>query len=349
VGGTSLKELRDVNDVREFQIKEGRIFHSATHEEIIKGATSDLYFVRTRELLSYAGKENTPVVAEFFCSRAGVLAGIEEAFNLLKNKKISLWAIPEGEEMKEKEVVMRISGPYDEFGMYETALLGMLASASGWATAARACKDAAGDKPVFAFGARHVHPAVAPVMERAAVVGGAENCSCILGAKLLGKEPTGTVPHAAVLIIGDTVETALLYDRTMPPDSPRIILVDTFKDEAEETLRVAQALGDRLHAVRLDTPGERGGVTPGLVSEVRARLDQAGYNHVQIFVSGGITQERIPLLAEAGADAFGVGSYISGARPIDMTMDIKEIDGFPLAKRGRIPGITENPRLICYL
>ena len=65
-----------------------------------------------------------------------------------------------------------------------------------------------------------------------------------------------------------------------------------------------------------------------------------------ILVSGGITAERIPSLVEAGADAFGVGSYISAARPIDMTMDIKEIDGKPIAKRGRIPGITDNPRMI---
>jgi len=47
--------------------------------------------------------------------------------------------------------------------------------------------------------------------------------------------------------------------------------VDTFKDEAEESLRVAKALGERLAGIRLDTPGERGGVTPDLVTEVRAR------------------------------------------------------------------------------
>ena len=79
--------------------------------------------------------------------------------------------------------------------------------------------------------------------------------------------------------------------------------------------------------------------------QARARLDQEGFTHVKIFVSGGLTPERIRLLDEAGADAFGVGSYISGARPIDMTMDIKEVDGKPIAKRGRIPGITPNPRL----
>jgi nicotinate phosphoribosyltransferase len=344
-----MKELKDVKDVRDFQIEEGRIFHSASHEEILKGVTSDLYFVRTRELLTHAGKENTPVVAEIFSGRAGVLAGVEEAFNLIRNKNVSLWAVPEGEEVGKKEVVMRIKGPYDEFAMYETALLGMLASASGWATAARACCNAAGDKPVYSFGARHVHPSVAPVMERAAIIGGAENCSCILGAKLLGKEPSGTVPHAAVMVIGDTVETARLYDQTMPPDSPRIILVDTFKDEAEETIRVAEALQGKLDGIRLDTPGERGGVTPGLVREIRARLNQKGYDYVRIFVSGGITTARMAALIEAGTDAFGIGSFISAAPPLDMTMDLKEINGKAIAKRGRIPGITENNRLVCYL
>ncbi len=343
-----MDELQTVNDVAAYTAGESRTFHSATHEEILLGVTADLYFVRSHELLSYVKREHTEVAAEIFCSRPGVVAGVEEALNLLQHKRVSCWALPEGQPMEKKEVVMRIKGPYSQFGIYETALLGILASASGWATAARTCREAAQGKPVYCFGARHVHPAVAPVMERAALVGGAENCSCILGAKLRGKEPIGTVPHAAALIIGDTLETALLYDQVMPPDSPRIILVDTFRDEAEESLRVAAALGDRLSGVRLDTPGERGGVTPGLVREVRARLDQAGFSHVQIFVSGGITAERISLLQEAGADAFGVGSFISGSRAIDMTMDLKEIDDKPVAKRGRIPGLVHNPRLVRY-
>ena len=59
-------------------------------------------------------------------------------------------------------------------------------------------------------------------------------------------------------------------------------------------------------------------------------------------------RKRIRRLAkEAGApiDSYAVGSFISGASPIDFTGDIKEIDGRPIAKRGRIPGITESPRL----
>ncbi len=44
-------------------------------------------------------------------------------------------------------------------------------------------------------------------------------------------------------------------------------------------------------------------------------------------MSGGTNPERIQLLSEAGADAFGVGSFISGATPIDMTMDLRMVDG----------------------
>ena len=241
---------------------------------------------------------------------------------------------------------MRIKGSYGEFGIYETAILGILASSCGWATAAREVKEAAGDASVLVFGARHVHPAVAPVMERAAIVGGMDGASCILGAKLAGLEPKGTVPHAIFLIVGDTVEVALAYDKIMPSGEARLVLVDTFKDEAEETLRVAGALQDRLQGIRLDTPSERGGVTPALVQEIRARLDLAGFKHVKIFVSGGIDVEKIKILKDAGADAFGVGSFISRACPIDMTMDIKEVAGKPVAKRGRIPGIIENHRLV---
>lgn len=333
-------------DVQALQVGTQRLF-SATHEEILDGVTTDVYFVKTRDVLRYARKIATPVTAEIFARKPGIFAGLPEVLEVLKGRPLFVEALPEGTPFQPKDVVVRIHGSYDVFGMYETILLGMLASASAWATAAKECVDAAEGKPVLCFGARHVHPAIAPVMERTAVaVGGCTGASCVLGAKLAGREPMGTVPHAAALIIGDTVDLALAYDGAMPADDVRALLVDTFKDEAEESLRVAHALGKKLTAIRLDTPGERGGVTVDLVREVRKRLDMEGYGHVKIIVSGGLSPDRIRDLAQAGADSFGVGSYISHAKPIDMTMDLKEIDGRPYAKRGRIPGITPNPRLV---
>ena len=105
--------------------------------------------------------------------------------------------------------------------------------------------------------------------------------------------------------------------------------------------------GERLYGIRLDTPSERGRVTADLVKEVRARLDLEGFQHVRVIISGGLTPDRIRYFKETGApvDSFAVGSYISGASPIDFTGDLKQIDGRPIAKRGRIPGLTPSPRL----
>jgi nicotinate phosphoribosyltransferase len=319
-------------------------------EAVLSGETADVYFARTVEILRHEGL-NPVATMEVFTNGAGILCGMEEVKALLSRvlpeDKGEVWALAEGDTMADKEVVLRITAPYQSYGLYETAIDGMLAHCSGWATAARECVEAAGGIPVISFGVRHVHPSVVGLMDYAAVVGGCRSCSSIAGAKLASVEPSGTIPHALILIMGDTVKATLAFDKHMPPGVPRISLVDTFKDEAEESLRVARALGDRLSSVRLDTPGERGSVTPDLVKEVRARLDLAGFNKVGIFVSGGVTPERIRQFVDQGApvDGFGVGSYISGARPIDFTADLHQIEGKPIAKRGRIPGITPNPRL----
>jgi nicotinate phosphoribosyltransferase len=318
--------------------------------DVLSGDTADIYFVRTVEILRKAGL-NPVATMEVFGSRPGLLCGIEEVKALLAevlpkdNRQV--WALAEGDTIDTREVVLRFTAPYQSYGVYETAIIGILAHCSGWATAARECVEAAGEIPVISFGARHVHPAVAGVMDYAAVVGGCAGCSSISGARLAGIEASGTMPHALVIIVGDTVEATLLFDKHMPPGVARVSLVDTFKDEPEEALRVAAALGEKLQAVRLDTPGERGRVTPYLVKEVRARLDLAGHKKVGIFVSGGLDPARIRLFRESGApvNGFGVGSYISGAKPIDFTADLHEVDGKPIAKRGRIPGITANPRL----
>ena len=319
-------------------------------EAVLSGETSDIYFARTIEILRHE-KLNPVATMEVFSNGAGILCGMEEVKALLakalpeNNREV--WALGEGDTMDRKEVVLRITAPYQSYGLYETAIDGILAHCSGWATAARECVEAAGGIQVISFGARHVHPSVAGVMEYAAIAGGCAGCASIVGAKLAGIEPTGTIPHALILIMGDTVEATITFDKYMPPEVPRTSLVDTFKDEAEESLRVAQALGGKLDSVRLDTPGERGRVTADLVKEVRARLDLAGFKGVRIFVSGGLDPERITYFLESGApvDGFGVGSYISGARPIDFTADLHEVAGKPIAKRGRIPGITPNPRL----
>ena len=319
-------------------------------EDVLSGETADIYLARTIDILRRE-KLNPVATMEVFSSGAGILCGMEEVKALLARvlpeDNCEVWALAEGEAMSKKEVVLRITAPYQSYGLYETAIVGILAHCSGWATAAKECVEAARGIPIISFGVRHVYPSVAGVMDYSAIVGGCAGCSSVAGARLAGIEPSGTMPHALIIIVGDTVKATILFDKYMPAEVPRISLVDTFKDEAEESLLVAQALGGKLNSVRLDTPGERGRVTADLVKEVRARLDLAGFKKVGILVSGGIDPERISYFLESGApvDGFGIGSYISGAKPIDFTADLHEVEGKPIAKRGRIPGITPNPRL----
>ncbi|RLC64511.1 MAG: nicotinate phosphoribosyltransferase [Chloroflexi bacterium] len=327
---------------------------STPHFEIpdswLNGETADIYFPRTVEILKKEGV-NPIATMEVFPRRAGILCGIEEVKSLLAEvlpeDNCEVWALSQGEPFDRKEVVLRIKAPYQSYGTYETAYLGILSHCSGWATAARECVDAAQDIPVISFGARHVHPSVVGIMEYSAIVGGCAGCASTAGAKLAGIKPTGTIPHALIIIMGTTAKAALAFDKHMPAEVPRIALVDTFEDEVRESVAVAKAMQGKLQGVRLDTPSERGRVTADLVKEVRAWLDLEGFKDVKIVVSGGLGPERIRYFIDEGApvDIFAVGSYISNAKPIDFTADLHEVEGKPIAKRGRMPGITPTPRL----
>ncbi|MGY8879808.1 MAG: nicotinate phosphoribosyltransferase [Dehalococcoidia bacterium] len=317
---------------------------------VLTGYTADNELHRALTILRNEGV-NPEVVVEVTAERDGVFCGITEVKTLLDRvlpeTGREVWALDEGVTVTGGEVALRIRAPYASFGLFETAILGTLASCTGWATAASECVDSGDGIPVIAYGARHVHPEVVGVMDYSAVVGKCASSSSVVGQQLHGLTPSGTMPHSLVLLMGDTVRSILAFDKHMPPEVPRVALVDTFKDEAEESLAVAKALRERLRGIRLDTPKERGGVTPELVHEIRARLDQGGHSHVDIFVSGGITPERIREFVDAGApvSVFAVGYYIAAASPISFTADIKEIDGKAIAKRGRIPGLSINPRL----
>ena len=160
--------LNSLSDVTTFRVNNHRLY-SATHEEIKAGATTDIYFINTRDVLASVDKLDTEVTAEIFTRTRGMFAGLAEVLELLRDAPVKIEALPEGEYFSPKEVVMRIRGPYGAFGYHETNLLGILSSSCAWATAARECVEAAGDKAVLSFGARHLHPAIAPVMEAMAV------------------------------------------------------------------------------------------------------------------------------------------------------------------------------------
>jgi len=266
-----------------------------------------------------------------------VFMGLEEALTLLEGLPVTVRALPEGTFFHPFQPVLSLEGKYLDFGQMETTILGFLCQASGITTKAARCRLKAGQKTMISFGIRRMHPAIAPMVDRSAYVGGCDGVAAVASARRLGLEPSGTIPHALILLMGDTVEATRAFDEIMPPEVMRVSLIDTFQDEKFEAVAVAEALGERLYAVRLDTAGSRRGNFADIIKEVRWELDVRGYDHVKIFVSGGINEETIEELYPL-VDAFGVGTAISCARGVDYSMDIVEIDGRVVAKRGKMSG-----------
>ncbi len=329
-------------------------FHVLSPEDITAGRATDIYFIRAVEALKAAGLEEAVVRAEFHVAslprgyRWAVYAGLKEALYALEGRPVTVYSMPEGTLFGENEPLMVIEGRYVDFAVYETTVLGILRHYSSIASKAARVKKAAGGKTCLFFGARVLHPAVQPMADRAAYIGGCDGVSGVPGAEMMGKRPSGTMPHALMIIFralkGDHAQAWLWFDKTAPPDVPRVVLADTFLDEREESLIAARLLGGRLWGVRLDTPGSRRGDMLKIAREVRWALDLAGYRDVKIVVSGGLDEEEVARLAEV-ADVFGVGTSIAFPPSVDISMDIVEVktgDGWtPITKRGKLPGFKQ--------
>ncbi|MFB6286946.1 MAG: nicotinate phosphoribosyltransferase [Candidatus Bipolaricaulia bacterium] len=319
-------------------------FHVSSTETIRSGHVTDVYFARSKEILDAKGIDRH-VVMEVRARKLpvgewGVLCGLEEVMALLEGQPVDVWALPEGTVFNGGEPALLVEANYRTFSVYETALLGELCQASGIATKAARCVTAAQGRPVYSFGARRMHPAIAPMIERAAYVGGCAGVACVPGAELIGESAVGTVPHALVLVLGDSTSATLAFDEIIDPDVPRVALVDTFGDEKFESLENVELLDANIFAVRLDTTSSRRGDMRAIAGEVRWEFDIRGYENVQLFVSGGLDEDDIPELLDV-VDAFGVGTAISNAAVVDFAMDIVEIEGDPMAKRGKESGAKQ--------
>ncbi|WP_297215464.1 nicotinate phosphoribosyltransferase [Thermoplasma sp.] len=320
-------------------------FNIASDEEIKKGLASDVYFERTIKALGNRCKD---LEVSMEATISGPLdtwinfTGLDEVIKLLENIDVDLYAIPEGTIIYPRDVngmpvpFIRIEGKYCDFGMYETAILGFICQASGISTKASKVRMAAGDLPFFSFGIRRMHPAISPMIDRSAYIGGADGVSGVLGARIIGEDPVGTMPHALSIMIGDEDAWKLTLENTKSGQKS-VLLIDTYMDEKFAAIKVAE-LFDKVDYIRLDTPSSRRGNFEALIREVRWELALRGRKDIKIMVSGGLDENTVRRLRDAGAEAFGVGTSISSAKPFDFAMDIVEVNGKPETKRGKMSG-----------
>jgi nicotinate phosphoribosyltransferase len=341
-------------------------------ERIREGYYSDAYFNYTKQLLEERG--HCPrVTMQVFQKEESILGGVDEAVAVLKLcsgrhadgdwadgwDDLEVHALHEGDEVEPWETVMTIEGDYTLFAHLETVYLGCMARRSLVMKNVRSVVDAARGKPILFFPARHDHWLVQTGDGWAAHVAGAIGVSTDAQASWWGGRGVGTVPHGLIAAYdGSTVAAAREYAERFADEMNVTVLVDFENDSVRTALEVADALGDKLWGVRLDT-SERlvdrslwhdmgefrpTGVNTVLVERVRSALDKAGHENVKIVVSGGFDAAKITAFEEAGApvDSYGVGSSLLRGQN-DFTADVVMVEGRPCAKAGR--SYRANPRL----
>jgi len=335
-----------------------RLFWLANEREIKGAKTTDIYFLNTKEVLT-KHHIDTEVVMEVYTrdlpqnTTWGVLSGVYEVAKLLEGLPLDVCAFDEGSIFVADgrgalyEPVMTISGRYRDFVEYENPVLGLLSSSTSISSKAARFRVAAGDRQVVSFGTRRVHPALAPLVERSCYIAGFDGVSNVLGGKLLGVEPSGTMPHALVQVLGDQERAWRLYDETMPKAVKRTALIDTFWDEKTEAIKAFETLGKNLWGVRLDTPASRRGNFRQIIEEVRWELKIRGGGAVKIFVSGRLNEEDVVQLKDI-VDGFGVGTAVAYPPSIDFSAKIVEVrekgKTYLRAKRGGLGGRKEVHR-----
>src|SRR5919201_1941892 len=342
-------------------------------EKIRDGYYSDAYFNHTKSLLEADG-HHPRVTMQVFQRHESVLGGIDEAVAVLKQcsgrrdaegrwvtgwRELDVRALHEGDEIEPYETVLTIEGDYSLFAHLETVYLGCMARRTLVMRNVREVVDAAGGKPILFFPARHDHWLVQTGDGWAAHVAGAIGVSTDAQASWWGGRGVGTVPHGLIAAYdGDTAAAAREFADRFASEMNVVVLVDFENDSVRTSLEVADALGEKLWGVRLDTSGnmvdrslwhEMGefaptGVNPRLVERVREALDGAGHERVKIVVSGGFDADKIRHFETLGApvDSYGVGSALLRGEN-DFTADVVRVDGRDCAKAGR--SYKPNPRL----
>src|SRR4029453_15801447 len=291
-------------------------------ERIRDGYYSDAYFVHAKTLLEDEGR-HPHVLMQVFQKHESLLGGVDEAIAVRKQcsgrRAPDGWweggwdqrevdALHEGDPILPYETVMTIAGDYSLFAHLETVYLGSLARRTLIMRNVREVVEAAGEKAIFYFPARHDHWLVQTGDRWAAHVAGAIGVSTDAQASWWGGRGMGTVPHGLIAAFdGDPVTPARHFADRFYGEMNITVLVDFENDSVLTALAVAEALGPRLWGVRLDTSetivdrsliDEMGdhkptGVNRRLVEKVREALDDAGVPDVRIVVSGGFNAERI--------------------------------------------------------
>jgi len=216
-----------------------------------------------------------------------------------------VWAMPEGTVFFPGEPLLRVTAPIAQAQIVETCLLATLNFQTMIASKAARVVTAARGRNVIEFGTRRAHGIESGVLAaRAAYIGGCQGTSNVMAGHRFGIPTFGTQAHSWIMAHHEEEEAFRKFLDVFPEHA--VLLVDTY--DVRAAVEKIIAMGRKPRGVRLDS-GD-------LVADsawARRRLDEAGWNEVEVFASGDLDEDRIEALLASGAciDGFGVGTALS--------------------------------------
>jgi len=246
-------------------------------------------------------------------------------------------AVPEGRIFFANEPILRITAPMPQAQLVETRLINLLHFQTLIASKAARMVLAAPGKLLVDFGLRRAHGAEAGLLAaRASYIAGFAGTATMLAEHEFGIPTYGTMAHSFVEAFDSESAAFESFARSRPQNLT--LLIDTYDSEAAARKVVVlaprlSAMGIKIGAVRLDS----GDLIP-LAHSVRRILDDGGLSHVTIFASGGLDEDYVAEIVQAGApiDGFGVGTSLttsSDAPALDCAYKLQEYAGRPRRKR----------------
>jgi nicotinate phosphoribosyltransferase len=283
----------------------------ATFELFVRGLPVRRNFLVAAGLaqaLAYLERVNFSADEIEYLRRHPVFAGIgDDFFEFLASFRFGgdVWAVPEGTVIFPDEPILRVTAPIAEAQIVETYLLSAIHFQTLIASKAARVVGAAKGCRVVEFGARRAHgPEAGVLAARAAFVGGCVGTSNVAAGFRFGIPTFGTQAHSWIMAFEDEKEAFARFLDIFPKNA--VLLLDTY--DVRSALETILAMGRKPRGVRLDS----GDVAEASIW-IRRRLDDAGWNDVDIFASGDLDEDRIAEMLARGAriNAFGVGTALA--------------------------------------
>ncbi len=253
-----------------------------------------------------------------------------------------VYAVPEGTPVFANEPILEIVAPLPQAQLVETFVMNQIHVQTVLASKAQRVVTAADGRPVIDFGSRRMHGIDAALKAaRAFYIGGVAATSNVLAGREYGAPVAGTMGHSYIQAHENETEAFRVFARRYPGT---VLLVDTYDTLAgvRKVIELTNTLGEgfKISAVRLDS-----GDLLALSKEVRRLLDQAGLGKIEIFVSGGLDEDKIAQLVASGApiNGFGVGTSMGvskDAPDLDIAYKLSEYAG-----KGRLKLSAAKPIL----